>query len=192
MRAHACFCYQFLFAKISYRFNPILLEHTQRHQITRLATLRHFHAVTSAMQLRLEQAENGAHLIADRLRRNAAIATRQLAAAEPARIRRLVATAETHLGHAVSGGHSQIDAELARRHAHVSHQLTALQAHLRERSSVRRVGLAPVVAEIAGAVQDKEEAPRLLEGQQFWGLHQEQLLAKRQFELGCGRWGFGS
>ena len=185
MRAHACFCYQFLFDKISYRFNPILLEHTQRHQITRLATLSHVTAVT-------EQAKNGAHLIADRLRRNAAIATRQLAAAEPARIRRLVATAETHLGHAVSGGHSQIEAELARPHAHVSHQLTALQAHLGQRSSVRRVGLAPVVAEIACAVQDKEEALGLFEGQQFWGLQQEQLLAKRQFELGCGRWGFGS
>ena len=79
VRAHACFCYQFLFDKISYRFNPILLEHTQRHQITRLATLRLVTAVTSAMQLRPEQAKNGAHLIADRLRRNAAIATRQSA-----------------------------------------------------------------------------------------------------------------
>ncbi len=40
----------------------------------------------------------------------------------------------------------------------------------------------PLVAEIACAVQDKEEAPGLLEGQQFWGLHQEQLLGKRQFD----------
>ena len=144
------------------------------------------------MQLRPEQAKNGAHLIADRLRRNAATATRQLAAAEPARIRRLVATAETHLGHAVGGGHPQIDAELARPHAHVSHQLTALQAHLGERSSLHRVGLAPVVAEVAGAVQDKKEALGLLEGQQFWGLQQEQLLGQRQFELGSGLWGFGS
>jgi hypothetical protein len=30
------------------------------------------------------------------------------------------------------------------------------------------------------------------QGHQFLKLHQEQLFGKRQFELGCGHWGFGS